>query len=127
MPLLRLPVPWEPGFWRRSTSVLSSVNSDFVASAPPCKLRFRLPAKATIYVGEYFADFLVEDELVIELRCVEHLGDEHTARNSSTICAHPTDALFAHQFHKPKAQWKRIVQDFNSRPTTVSFIRVNQR
>ena len=31
-------------------------------------------------VGEYFADILVENELVIELKCVERLGNEHTAQ-----------------------------------------------
>jgi len=32
------------------------------------------------YVGEYFADVLVEDVLVIELKCVERLAPEHTAQ-----------------------------------------------
>ena len=32
------------------------------------------------YVGEYFADILVEDVLVIELKCVERLAPEHTAQ-----------------------------------------------
>src|SRR5919201_5927600 len=31
-------------------------------------------------VGEYFADLLVEDALVIELKCVERLANEHTAQ-----------------------------------------------
>src|SRR4030081_2372002 len=31
-------------------------------------------------VGEYFADLLVEDVLVVELKCVERLGIEHTAQ-----------------------------------------------
>src|ERR1035441_2361294 len=31
-------------------------------------------------VGEYFADVLVEDALVIELKCVERLASEHTAQ-----------------------------------------------
>ena len=31
-------------------------------------------------VGEYFADILVEDVLVIELRCVDHLTNENTAQ-----------------------------------------------
>ena len=30
-------------------------------------------------VGEYFADILVEDVLVVELKCVERLANEHTA------------------------------------------------
>jgi GxxExxY protein len=29
--------------------------------------------------GDYIADILVEDVLVIELKCVEHLANEHTA------------------------------------------------
>ena len=31
-------------------------------------------------VGEYFADILVEGELVVELKCVERLTGEHTAQ-----------------------------------------------
>ena len=31
-------------------------------------------------VGEYFADIVVEDELVVELKCVERLANEHTAQ-----------------------------------------------
>ena len=31
-------------------------------------------------VGEYFADLLVEDVLVVELKCVERLPSEHTAQ-----------------------------------------------
>ena len=31
-------------------------------------------------VGEYFADILVEDKLVVELECVDRLANEHTAQ-----------------------------------------------
>jgi GxxExxY protein len=31
-------------------------------------------------VGEYFADILVEDVLVIELKCVDRFAPEHTAQ-----------------------------------------------
>src|SRR5579862_6764426 len=31
-------------------------------------------------VGEYFADILVEDVLVVELKCAERLSSEHTAQ-----------------------------------------------
>jgi GxxExxY protein len=30
--------------------------------------------------GEYFADLLVEDVLVVELKCAERLANEHTAQ-----------------------------------------------
>jgi GxxExxY protein len=32
------------------------------------------------HVGEYFADILVEDKLVVELKCVDRLAGEHTAQ-----------------------------------------------
>src|SRR5579863_2784735 len=31
-------------------------------------------------VGEYFPDFLVEESLIVELKCVERLASEHTAQ-----------------------------------------------
>jgi len=103
------------------------VNSDFVASAPPCKLRFRLPAKATIYVGEYFADFLVEDELVIELRCVEHLGDEHTAQflnylrasNGRSVCSSVPQTQSAVEANRPGLQFKTHHREFYPRESAL--------
>jgi GxxExxY protein len=31
------------------------------------------------YIGQYYADVPIEDALVVELKCVHHLADEHTA------------------------------------------------
>ena len=31
-------------------------------------------------MGEYIADLVVEDQLVVELKCVERLGPEHLAQ-----------------------------------------------
>jgi hypothetical protein len=53
------------GFIEKFTSVLFSENSAFVASAPPP--RFPLQSPAVHCVGEYFADILVEDVLVVGL------------------------------------------------------------
>jgi GxxExxY protein len=39
-------------------------------------------------IGEYFADILVEGVLVIELKCVDHLANEHMAQ-CPTICGLP--------------------------------------
>jgi GxxExxY protein len=50
-------------------------------------------------VGEYFADILVEEALVIELKCVEHLANEHMAQCLNYLI----------NFHKPKVEWQRIV------------------
>ena len=36
-------------------------------------------------VGDYFADILVEDVLVVELKCVERLANEHTAQWTAAL------------------------------------------
>jgi hypothetical protein len=46
-------------------------------------------------VGEYVADILVEDVLVIELNCVERLANEHTAQVSD-----PATALSGLRVHR---------------------------
>ncbi len=45
------------------------------------------------YIGEYFADLLIEDILVVELKCVDRLANEHTAQclnylraSNRTVC-----------------------------------------
>src|SRR5271163_1475199 len=50
-----------------------------------CNIRATAQASFTVNykgysVGEYFADILVEDILVVELKCVERLTGEHTAQ-----------------------------------------------
>src|SRR5215467_9998761 len=58
-------------------------------------------------VGEYFADLLVEDALVVELKCAERLGNEHTAQclNYLRVSGRPVCLLV--NFQKPKVEWKR--------------------
>ncbi len=63
-------------------------------------------------VGEYFADILVEDVLVIELKCVERLANEHTAQCLNYLRASGRTRCLLVNFQKPKVEWKRIVQGF---------------
>jgi GxxExxY protein len=60
-------------------------------------------------VGEYFADILVENELVVELKCVEHLVNEHTAQCLNYLRASGRRFCLLVNFQKPKVEWKRIV------------------
>jgi len=64
------------------------------------------------YVGEYFADILVEDILVIELKCVERLANEHTAQCLNYLRASGRTLCLLVNFQKPKVEWKRIVHGF---------------
>lgn len=60
-------------------------------------------------VGEYFADILVEDVLVVELKCVERLASEHTAQCLNYLRASGKTVCLLVNFQKPKVEWKRVV------------------
>jgi GxxExxY protein len=63
-------------------------------------------------VGEYFADLLVEDVLVIELKCAERLCNEHTAQCLHYLKASGRTLCLLVNFQRPKVEWKRIVHGF---------------
>jgi GxxExxY protein len=60
-------------------------------------------------VGEYFADILVEDELVIELKCATSLAPEHTAQCLNYLRASGKPLCLLINFQKPRLEWKRII------------------
>ena len=66
------------------------------------------------YSGEYFADIVVEDVLVIELKCVERLANEHTAQCLNYLRASGRTLCLLVNFQKPKVEWKRIVHGFQT-------------
>ena len=63
-------------------------------------------------VGEYFADILVEDLLVVELKCVDRLAGEHIAQCLNYLRASGRNLCPLVNFQKPKVEWKRIVHGF---------------
>jgi len=66
-------------------------------------------------VGEYFADILVEDVLVLELKCVERFATEHTAQCLNYLRASGRSVCLLVNFQKPKVEWKRVVHGFPDR------------
>jgi GxxExxY protein len=60
-------------------------------------------------VGDYFADILVEDQLVVELKCVERLSREHTAQCLNYLRASGKSVCLLVNFEKPKVEWRRVV------------------
>jgi len=80
-------------------------------------LRARGEASLTVMykgqsVGDYFADILVEDALVVELKCAEHFANEHTAQCLNYLRASGLTICLLVNFQKPKVEWKRIVRGF---------------
>ena len=65
------------------------------------------------YVGEYFADIVVEDVLVIELKCAERLTNEHMAQCLNYLRASGQSVCLLVNFQRPKVDWKRIVHRFH--------------
>jgi GxxExxY protein len=63
-------------------------------------------------VGEYYADILVEDVLVVELKCVDHFANEHTAQCLNYLRASGRSVCLLVNFQKPKVEWRRIVNGF---------------
>ncbi len=60
-------------------------------------------------VGDYFADILVEDTLMVELKCVEQLTNEHAAQCMNYLRASGRRLCLLVNFQKSKAEYKRIV------------------
>jgi len=63
-------------------------------------------------VGDYFADILVEGKLLIELKCVDSLSNEHIAQTLNYLKATGRHIALLVNFKHPKVEWKRIVHNF---------------
>jgi GxxExxY protein len=62
-------------------------------------------------VGDYFADLLVEDQLIVELKCVDRLGTEQVAQCINYLRASGRTVCLLVNFQKPKVEWKRVLLD----------------
>jgi GxxExxY protein len=64
-----------------------------------------------ILVGQYFADLLVEDAVIIELKIVKGFDDVHTAQCLNYLKATGIKVCLLVNFAKPKVEIKRIVRN----------------
>jgi len=62
-------------------------------------------------IGEYLADLLVEDKLVVELKCVERLANEHLAQCLNYLKASGLHTALLINFQRPKVEWRRVLLD----------------
>jgi GxxExxY protein len=72
------------------------------------QVRFPVMYKGSC-VGEYLSDIVVENEIVVELKCVESFTNEHLAQCINYLKATNLKLAFLVNFQKPKVEWKRIV------------------
>jgi GxxExxY protein len=64
-------------------------------------------------VGNYLADIVIENQLLVELKCVDRLANEHTAQCINYLRASGLTLCLLVNFQKPKVEWKRIVYRFH--------------
>lgn len=70
------------------------------------------PIKVTfdgVTVGDFFADLLVEDRVLVELKAVSLLGAEHTAQALNYLRATGLEVCLLINFGKPKVEIKRLL------------------
>ena len=63
-------------------------------------------------IGEYLADIVVEDQVVVELKCADSLAKEHVAQCINYLRASGRKVALLVNYQKPKVEWKRVVYEF---------------
>ena len=63
-------------------------------------------------VGNYCADMLVENLMLVELKCVDTFTEQHVAQCLNYLKASGLPFCLLINFQKPRVEWKRIVLDF---------------
>ena len=63
------------------------------------------------YVGEYVADLVVEEKVIVELKCVDRFANEHLAQCINYLKASRLRVALLINFQKPKVEWKGILLD----------------
>jgi GxxExxY protein len=70
-----------------------------------------------ILVGEFIADLLIEDRVLVELKAVSMLVNEHTAQALNYLRASGLEVCLLINFGKPKIEIKRLLPHVNWKTT----------
>jgi len=60
-------------------------------------------------VGDYLADLVVEEQVIVELKCVDTFSNEHLAKCINYLKASGLKMGLLINFQKPRVEWKRII------------------
>jgi len=61
------------------------------------------------HIGTYAADLVVDDRLLVEVKCVEQFSNEHLAQCINYLKASGLQLALLINFRHPKVEWRRIV------------------
>lgn len=59
-------------------------------------------------IGQYQPDILVENELLVELKCVERFAPEHMAQCLNYLKATGLKTCLLVNFQRPRVEWKNL-------------------
>jgi GxxExxY protein len=62
-----------------------------------------------VRVGEYQPDLVVEEQVIVELKCVDAFSNEHMAQCLKYLRASGLKLALLINFQRPKVEWKRII------------------
>jgi GxxExxY protein len=71
---------------------------------------FKVAYKGRV-VGEYLADLIVEEQVIVELKCVASFAPEHMAQCINYLKASNLKVALLLNFRRTKLEWKRIVNN----------------
>ena len=63
-------------------------------------------------IGNYVADMIVEETVLVELKCADVLTGTHTAQCINYLRASGLSLCLLFNFQKPKVEWKRVVHNY---------------
>jgi GxxExxY protein len=62
-------------------------------------------------VGDFVADLMVEQRILVELKCVDALGNIHMAQCINYLKASNHKVCLLVNFQHPRIQWKKLVNN----------------
>jgi GxxExxY protein len=63
------------------------------------------------HVGTYSADLIVEDCLLVEVKCVEQVSNEHLAQCINYLKASGLHLALLINFRRSRVEWRRVVHE----------------
>jgi GxxExxY protein len=63
------------------------------------------------HIGTYSADLVVEDRLLVEVKCVDGFSNEHLAQCINYLKVSGLHLALLINFRRPRVEWRRVVYD----------------
>lgn len=63
------------------------------------------------HIGTYAADLVVEDRLLVEVKCADHLANEHLGQCINYLKASGLKLGLLINFRRSKVEWRRVVNN----------------